>query len=111
MNAQDLIDGGAAQLGARWLNPDKVWWSYSQPTSGMRMTWSGVWYGQRGDGCGRRMRSPRGCPASVPLGEEHKRYILYQLQEVGPLGRIRADRWLGDRSMHVPIPALGTWVF
>ena len=36
MNAQHLTDGGA-----RRSNPDKVWWSYNQPTSGMgRLVWA-----------------------------------------------------------------------
>ena len=38
----DLTDGGAARLGARRLNRDKMWWSYNQPTSGMGTTWFGV---------------------------------------------------------------------
>ena len=68
MNAQDLTDGGATRLDARRLNPDKVWWSYSQPTSGMGTTWSGVWYGLCGEGCGRRMRSPPWMPCKRPPG-------------------------------------------
>ena len=66
MTAQDLPDGGAAQLGARRSNPDKAWWSCSRPTSGTGMTWCGVWYGQRGDGCRRRMRSPPWMPCKRP---------------------------------------------
>ena len=49
----------------------------------------------------------RGCPASVVLVEEHNGYIVYPLQEVGPLGRIHADRWLGVRSMQVRTLGIG----
>ena len=68
MNARGLTDGGAARLGARQSSHGKVWWPCSRPTSGMGTTWYGVWYGQRGDGGGRRMRSRPWMPCKHPLG-------------------------------------------
>ena len=52
-----------------------------------------------------------GCPASILLGEEHHGYVPYPLKEIGPLGRIHADRWRGDRSLQVPVPGMGPGVF
>ena len=57
------------------------------------------------------MRSRQWGPPSVFMGENHHGYILYLLLDAGPLGSLHTGRGVGDRSMQVPIPALGAGVF
>ena len=81
MSARGLTNGGAAQLGARQSSRGKTWWSGSRPTSGMETTRSGVWYGQRGDGCGRKRRSPPWIPCKHPPGRRAPRVHIVPTTE------------------------------
>ena len=38
-------------------------------------------------------------------------YVLYPLPEAGPLGRLHAGRRIGNQSMQIPVPPMGTGVF
>ena len=111
MSAQGLTDGGAARFGARQSSHGQMWWSCSRPSSGMEMTWSGVWYGQRGDGCGRSTRSPPWMPCKHPPGRRAPWVRSVPTTESWRFGSDTRRAMGAVRSLQVPVPALGPGVF